>query len=124
AKHSDREANSPCFTEGRRRRASVRRQTDSREEGDEEDREEVNRSICQANLDLALGTPGAGQFGSTSRHCIARLGSRQVSDGPRYANTAIQEVLQSVPEARNIEGQAASISRWPRATTAGCSENC
>ena len=34
-KHSDREANSPCFAEGSQRRASVRGQTDSREEVEE-----------------------------------------------------------------------------------------
>jgi hypothetical protein len=38
-KHSNREANSPCVAEGRRRGASVRRQTDSREEGEESDEE-------------------------------------------------------------------------------------
>jgi hypothetical protein len=34
-KHSDRESNSPSFAEGRRRRASVKRQTDCRGEGEE-----------------------------------------------------------------------------------------
>ena len=38
-KHSDREANSPCVAEGRWRRASVRRQDGSREEGEESDEE-------------------------------------------------------------------------------------
>jgi hypothetical protein len=35
-----------------------------------------------------------------------------VSDGTRYADTAFQKLLQSVPETRHIEGQGASASRW------------
>src|SRR5262249_12804022 len=68
----------------------------------------------QANLDLALG--GTPQWDdSAARRAAASQDAqfRQVSDGSRYADAAFQELLQLVPEARFIEGQDASASRWP-----------
>lgn len=54
-KYSDREVTSPCFAEGRRRGASVKRQTDSREEG-EESREETGEEDWR-NIEMSKPIP-------------------------------------------------------------------
>ena len=65
-----------------------------------------------ANLDLAFGTTQREDSAACRATASQDAQFRQAPDGSRYANTALQELLQYVPETRHIEGEDASASRW------------